>query len=35
MNQAGYIKNGKKRGEWAELCFAAKGMKQGLTLARP
>jgi PD-(D/E)XK endonuclease len=35
MYKGGYIKNGKKRGEWAELCFAAKGMKQGLTLARP
>ena len=31
----GHIKNGKKRGEWAELCFAAKGMRQGLTLSRP
>jgi len=30
-----YIKNGKKRGEWAELCFAAKGMRQGLTLSHP
>jgi PD-(D/E)XK endonuclease len=35
QNPGMYIKNGKKRGEWAELCFAAKGMKQGLTLARP
>jgi hypothetical protein len=30
-----HIKNGKKRGEWAELCFAAKAMSLGLSLARP
>jgi hypothetical protein len=35
MYMGGHIKNGKKRGEWAELCFAAKGMRHGLTLARP
>jgi hypothetical protein len=35
-NDAGmWIKNGKKRGEWAELCFAVKGMREGLTMARP
>jgi hypothetical protein len=29
------IKNGKKRGEWAELVFAARAMQIGLPLARP
>jgi PD-(D/E)XK nuclease superfamily protein len=29
------IKNGKRRGEWAELVFAARGMREGLALLRP
>jgi PD-(D/E)XK endonuclease len=29
------IKNGKRRGEWAELVFAARAMELGLRLARP
>ena len=27
--------NCKKRGEWAELCFAARALREGLCLARP
>lgn len=29
------IKNGKRRGEWAELCFAVRAMQLGLPLGRP
>lgn len=29
------IRNCKKRGEWAELCFAARAMQEGLGLGRP
>ena len=29
------IKNCKKRGEWAELCFAVRALREGLRLARP
>jgi hypothetical protein len=29
------IRNCKKRGEWAELCFAARAMREGLRLSRP
>jgi hypothetical protein len=29
------IKNGKKRGEWAELVFAARAVRQGLPLSKP
>ena len=29
------IKNCKRRGEWAELCFAARAMAEGLPLGRP
>jgi hypothetical protein len=29
------IKNGKRRGEWAELVFASRAMELGLRLARP
>jgi hypothetical protein len=29
------IRNCKKRGEWAELCFAERAMREGLRLARP
>jgi PD-(D/E)XK endonuclease len=29
------IKNCKKRGEWAELVFAARALERGLSLARP
>jgi hypothetical protein len=29
------IKNAKKRGEWAELVFAARAIREGLLLARP
>jgi hypothetical protein len=34
-NRGTYIKNCKKRGEWVELVFAARGMREGLVLARP
>jgi len=29
------IKNCKKRGEWAELCFGVRALQEGLRLARP
>jgi len=29
------IKNCKKRGEWAELCFGVRALREGLRLARP
>jgi hypothetical protein len=29
------IKNGKRRGEWAELVFAAAAMERGLRLSKP
>ena len=29
------IRNCKKRGEWAELCFAVRAMEEGLRLSRP
>jgi hypothetical protein len=29
------IRNGKKRGEWAELVFAARATEQGLPLSKP
>jgi hypothetical protein len=35
QNSGKYIKNCKKRGEWAELVFAARAMRMGMHLARP
>ena len=29
------IRNGKRRGEWAELCFAVRAMAEGLRLGKP
>ncbi len=29
------IRNGKRRGEWAELVFASRAMEQGLPLSKP
>ena len=34
-NPGKWIRNGKKRGEWAELCFAMRAIERGLRLSRP
>ena len=34
-NLGSKIKNGKKRGEWAELCFAVRAVALGMALSRP
>ena len=34
-NRGMRIRNGKKRGEWAELCFAVRAIEEGLRLSRP
>jgi PD-(D/E)XK endonuclease len=32
---SGMMRNGKRRGEWVELVFAVRAMREGLELARP
>ena len=34
-NRGMEIKNGKRRGEWAEMVFAGRALREGLRLARP
>lgn len=34
-NKSVTIKNGKRRGEWAELCFMEQAMQQGLEVSKP
>jgi hypothetical protein len=34
-NRGMAIENCKRRGEWAELVFAARALREGLQLARP